>query len=129
MQPLQVAELPNSKLVGKTATVPGFEKLLVIAANGHHPLLFHYFDRALGASRSCRLLFQDEVPGFTRTCPFPRPFDVTMTAREFFRADFMRQVRYDPIHAPSPRSKKGWEVRVANVDDKPVIIVWSAWVP
>lgn len=123
---VQTSALPHSEVVGMAATIPALEVLLVQATSG--PERFTHFDRTVGGKCSCRLLFLEAVPGFTRTPPLRPPYSPFLTASEFFNPIFMREARYDPPHPPSPGHQKGWEVRKTDVDGKLLVIVMAAWV-
>lgn len=120
------SNLPQSELVGVAANREDMTRVLEVVTQGG--LHFSYFDRALGGPRSCRLLFQEHVDGLTTTPPFCRPFSPKETADEFFNEKFMEEVRCDPFDAPSQRESKGWEIRVAQVSGKTVVIVLAVWV-
>lgn len=120
-------DLPKSEHVGFASNALSLAILLdeTVAAT---PGPFLYFDRALGAERSCRLLFQRPVEPFTATAPFPEPYNSHAAAQEFFLPSFMVQVRFFPNDPPTRDAKRGWEVRRANYEGFIFVIVWAAWV-
>ena len=124
---MHVRDLPASVLVGATAEVLLLQRLLEEATKDRF-VTFNHFDKADGGNCSCRILVREKIPDFTTTMPLNWPHSSIETAMEFFNPDFMAEVRFFPSEPPDKRAKKGWEVRVAQMWNQPVVIVFAKWI-
>ena len=122
---MKTSDLPQSELVGFASEVEALALLLDKAVDHSGP--FMYFGRALGALRSCRILFQNKIDPYTETAPLQKPYDSKATAIEFLREDFLSEARYNPTTPHEDRAVKGWEVRKAIHQNQVMVIVWASW--
>jgi hypothetical protein len=125
---MRYSDLPTSKCLGTATNEQELVKLLIeITENSNKPFL--YFDIIEGSDRSGRMFFQEKPPPSSSAVEMPRPFITNDLAKELFKSDFMKVVRYAPSDRPDKSNgKKGWEIHSAQLEGKLVVIVWAAWI-
>lgn len=119
--------MPASALAG-LATEPYGLTDLIEKALGTPGTRLGRFQPVKGAPRSGRIFFRREVLGITQGVVLPHPFSAHEIAFELTRPDNLKFMRFDPPEPPDAESRKGWEVRVAEVMGEKLLIVWAAWV-
>lgn len=125
---MKYKDLPESKAVGLATNTNDLADLFEKATK-ESPGPFEYHGPAVGGPRSCRLLFQREMEGFTDMVALPYLYDYEEMAAEFFGDRFALEVRYNPPNAPSKMVVKGWEVRRIVIGHHIIVVVLAAWVP
>lgn len=123
---MKFSDLPKSELVGFATDPESLADLLGRAMT--IDTVFNHFDRAVDGPRSCRLLFREPIVPFTDTCPLSESHTCTAAAWQFFNRVLITQLRYDPAEAPTPKHKKGWEIRKVIHDGQGFVIALTAWV-
>ncbi len=115
---------PDPELIGFARTPADLERLILRVSSG----AFVAFDVVSSLPRSGRIL----IPRGYKPHPLIRPalfvceYDAGYLARDLIRDGAMR---YGSDGPHGNKTEKGWEVRRLYVNDRPVPLLYAAWVP
>jgi hypothetical protein len=121
---MEIHEVPPSQLIVSSSNTDTLVTAVDSILRECEERSFNALAFVRGTSRTGRIFLINRHWDAT---PLPRPFTTAhMVVREMERLG-KSEARYDP--SENPGMVKGWEIRRAEVNHKPIAIIWTAWVP